>query len=243
MKLNIRIYMADTDDPLEEYIESDLIEITIEGTSTIEDVKKRIEEEQDFDPSTQQIFHMFHQLNNDDVIKDILKEGDTLTAAIAETSGNESAIAVHNADDQEVLSVIVGTKRSWKCIPIFPNKNKEARTIKHGFFNSSMNFAVVFKKEEGTEAIYHAFCYKVEHGAAIEIAAPKEVFKNVDGKRTRLEPDEEKVFRESGQAIEQFISFMGATFRDVISKSARGAVRGAVHGVMENYYASPSDCP
>ena len=106
-----------SDDPFEDGANSNRpFTITVGPEWTVEDLKRKIEDEEDYDISQQKVSHLCFRLENTDVIKEYLKDGDTVTVAIEESVIIESSANVKNSTDSDIF-LITGSTTNFRSIP------------------------------------------------------------------------------------------------------------------------------
>ena len=177
-------------DPADSLKKNEQFHIQVDSHSTFKDLKIKIQEKEDYEPSQVDLFYEFYPLANSDVVLDILEEGAKITALVKDAGCGENLITSTSC---EVVFLMIVDKSNIHTIPL---KTGHERRISNKFGVS--DFFELIKETKGADGTREFICsaYKIKYGAGVEIH-PDKVYQHYSDQRIEVEVDNKKVLSES----------------------------------------------
>ena len=176
-------------DPADSLKKNEQFHIQVDSHSTFEDLKIKIQEKEDYEPSQVDLFYEFYPLANSDVVLDILEEGAKVTALVKDAGCGENLITSTSC---EVVFLMIVDKSNIHTIPL---KTGHERRIPNKFGVSKFGLLEETKGADGTRE-FICSAYEIEDGAGVVIH-PNKVYQHFSDQRIEVEVDKEKVLSES----------------------------------------------
>ena len=199
--------------------------LKVDPMETVTDLKKKIEDEEGWDPDDQFLFtSMFPLYNNSMILGDSLNEGDTVTVVTKDQSlKGESTAYIRTDPSNDIIHITTGTTEHFKIIPL--NGRIPKQPIKKSFLSRYFRFGVcIGQPATGSDGkmiprcnIYEADAEAVE----ITIDAKQDVFqtRRSNSLPEKLCPKEIITFNES----ENIKGFLRQWMKDVLAVLGVGA--------------------
>ena len=201
-------------------------DIYYEPTETIAELKKRVEEEEGYEPERQKLFWQFFLLEDNSYVEDFLKDGDALTLSLPTATKKPTKLE----SDKEQF-VIHGHSRNFECSLLLPDRPEKIKL-------KSKKFGVVYHTEGDIgNRVFYVRRYELpkninKDGTTIQLRSQGNDTKVVlvidegpNGEEKNLDEVESKTFRESertgGMTLKDYLS-AGGSIANVFSKTAKG---------------------
>eukprot|EP00091_Calanus_sinicus_P002032 TRINITY_DN12057_c0_g1_i3.p1 TRINITY_DN12057_c0_g1~~TRINITY_DN12057_c0_g1_i3.p1 ORF type:complete len:212 (-),score=44.38 TRINITY_DN12057_c0_g1_i3:72-707(-) len=182
MNIKVNIHDLGDEDCLEESSMQPL-NLTVSPDSTFEDITRLIKEKEDYDIDEGQLLFGFYPVELTKCLKDMVEDGDTLTALVDTENSTEFFTVSNMCTDTETIYLIVGRREKFDVIPFMFRRGSIPRVLPTSFFQKYNSFGIV-QDEQGPpgERIYTCYIYRVQDGATVELrgdVSEVQVFQNI----------------------------------------------------------------